>query len=327
MEMKPSRQHFRQYYYEIRDSPLGAGAYGEVYLGVSKDKANALLAQSGKMSRTELHNALRAGLVAIKIPSVFLRHAEDTENMPDLLTEIHMMRNLLTIPHPRIIPHLGGYAQGSVQWLVTPYVTGGSLEDLAEKYSHAISLSFIWHLAAQVAEGLLFLQFGIGADGALTPLPGWPGISHGDIHAGNVLMRPSTGRFPDAVLADFGCGDYTLPGDSECDGNLRDRIVDINRLGEMLETFLDLAVSDDDPLVKIDLLMQWITRLATLPKDVEFGRRPTKLQIYCLLKDLVTVASRECETHYQPMPSDVLADIASSKVSDAELDSVFATCS
>lgn len=310
MAVNPSRQHYQKYYYEIKH--LGSGAFGDVYLAIDRQIADGLQAQSETMDRAELYNAMKAQLVAIKVSTRGrFRYVVETTGLSE---EIHIITNVIPTGHSRIIEALDSCVSGDVRWLAMPYVTGGNLCDFADAFPDAMSLAFLWHVAYQTAEGLMFLYFGTGATSDTVEHGDWQCVSHGDLHSGNLFLRPSSTGYPDVVLADFGLAKYFHLQDETMPGHLED---DLGTLAGSLRELLE-PVARSEPMTEPDVLLQWIGRL-----EIPVEEDATKNQLHCLLRDFVTVAGAECRRLYQSMPESALAALASSKVSDTELDAVF----
>lgn len=149
--MEDSSKHFLLTHnqYEL----LGEGAYGKVYLAVKKsvDKQQA---DAGKNADSHAPRCTISHDVRV-VKHCKLDTVQDGETV-DLQKEIATLRTLCAWNiHPGILPLLDYHIDGPVQWLTTPFVTGGTLFQLGETYPEAITTAFVAHVAENVASALI----------------------------------------------------------------------------------------------------------------------------------------------------------------------------
>ncbi|KAI7153365.1 hypothetical protein KC349_g8406 [Hortaea werneckii] len=202
-----SRIHFNKTHYETRK--LGAGAFADVYLAIPKSTANKIrLGEKGNNPAT-MCDSLRRHLVAVKFSQSHELCAIRAEEQ--LRNEIHALTQVLPEKHERIVEVLECRSTLSTKWLTTPFFSGGDVETFASLHPDCLATAFTCHIAVQMVEALAFLASGATNDNGMVVRDNWPCTVHGDIHLGNMLLRPATNgtggfsNFPDVVLADFGC--------------------------------------------------------------------------------------------------------------------------
>lgn len=323
-----SREHFKQTHYEVGE--LGEGGSGDVYLAINKKTADRLYTRLRRTDTATFYNGLRAHLVAVKFARAEGRPARVAQlAIRSLKEEIKILTGDNAAIHARITKAVSYHDRGSILWLAMPYFPGGDLNGFQKDFGDRISLCFVWHVGLQVAEALCFLIFGTAKPKNTDGRRAWSRISHGDIHAGNVFLTfnktvDSLGNYPDMVLADFGAG-HRFP-------TSRERVVehdlaharDITDLGmlvcEVLETFRCFQKCVDDKL-----LLGWIRTLCNNSLGDDTARLEEEGVEYLrgILSGFMDVADGERRRLYQPLPTDVAADIGNSKISDAELDMIF----
>jgi serine/threonine protein kinase len=129
----------------------------------------------------------------------------------------------------------------SIDWLATstlPFCC--DLRSLA-KNADSMPEEFVWHLYKQLHQALDFLHYVCK-----------PSITHGDVHAGNVIIgysSPYEQRLPHVKLIDFGCATAI-----NCDGeNAHLRSIDLRGMLNILASFTFDAWWDDEyPQFKAD---------------------------------------------------------------------------
>ncbi|KAI9659599.1 MAG: hypothetical protein M1831_003680 [Alyxoria varia] len=91
--------------------------------------------------------------------------------------------------------------------LYTRYCDRGTLQSLIDAYNarrRAIPELFVWHVCDNIGKALAFLHFGV-IETTSTPVhPLFSYIVHGDLKPANIFLRSHAGRYPVAVLGDFG---------------------------------------------------------------------------------------------------------------------------
>ncbi|KAL9002587.1 MAG: hypothetical protein Q9188_004498 [Gyalolechia gomerana] len=90
------------------------------------------------------------------------------------------------------------------------YCSAGDLQDLVDAYTSRrlrIPEAFIWHAYVQLADAFAYIHTGYDRLAhSDRPPRGFQPIVHRDVKPPNVFLRPNgDNRYPDLVLADFGC--------------------------------------------------------------------------------------------------------------------------
>ncbi|TKA23402.1 hypothetical protein B0A50_07278 [Salinomyces thailandicus] len=301
-----SRTVFNETHYEVKK--LGEGAYADVYLSISRSDANRIRAKYEKTDRPQMYKALRQQLVAVKIAKLIW----DDDS---LATEIHVLTNLLPGKHERIIDAVGSMSERPVQWLKTPYISGGDLHGFSERCPNGVTESFMYHVACQGAEALAFLLSGATQANNMTPMQSWSCVSHGDIHPGNWFLRlaGTFGNFPDVVLADFGRAEFGMSEERAISRSMRDAddVAECILLVTKRAATLDRATCE---------------RLRDLWKPVravDQAHAVNRMGLLAAYKKVMTSADRVRRSRYQALPEGLLALLRLNKVSESELDDAF----
>ncbi|KAI4187265.1 MAG: hypothetical protein LQ348_004121, partial [Seirophora lacunosa] len=159
-----------------------------------------------------LHDPPRT-LLAVKTlkctsrPLSLIRTANHPKGKP---FEAYILQDLLP-PHTNIIRFHDYTSNALTTKFYTEYCPLGDLQDVLDSYfkrDAKVPEPFLWHTFLQLARALHHLH-----TAARDPRSGAPiTILHRDIKPANVLLRPSSSssptnrnRYPDVVLADFGC--------------------------------------------------------------------------------------------------------------------------
>ena len=192
-----SREHFNLTYKEIKF--LGAGDNGNAYAAIAKSSLAKIRVKHHDNFSPDFFDDVRACMVVVKF-------AKDDNLEGDLTNEIEFLTQHFTPTSGRLSHAIDAHLDGDCQWLAMPFCAGGDLSNLLDDLPTAISMSFRWHIAAQLAEALLFMYFGVNdANTAPATPPAWAHhVIHGDLFAGNTLLVPRSIGFPDLVVADFG---------------------------------------------------------------------------------------------------------------------------
>ncbi|KAK3647762.1 hypothetical protein LTR56_000713 [Elasticomyces elasticus] len=213
--MYHSRTHFRQTHVEMQQ--LDDGAFGVVYL--AKKKTTDIPQTTDAPNATQ--NA--SNVVAVKYYKPNVNQGPDVTPESGLRAEIRIMKQLQQAhQHQGILPLIDSHVAGPIQWLTTPYMAGGCLEDFMMTYPSDITIPFIWHVLYSVTEGLLYMYFGIRSvdpTETTTADPSHMPTVHADFHSANLFVGPACPRhqfsnFPAIVIADFGWSRSYPPGDS-----------------------------------------------------------------------------------------------------------------
>ncbi|KAI7231349.1 hypothetical protein KC330_g6487 [Hortaea werneckii] len=295
-----SRIHFNKTHYETRK--LGAGAFPDVYLAIPKSTANKIrLREKGNNPATMAEEQLR--------------------------NEIHVLTQVLPEKHERIVEILDSRSTSSTKWLTTPFFSGGDVETFASLHPDCLTIAFTCHIAVQMVEALAFLVSDATNDNGMVVRNDWPCTVHGDVHQGNMLLRPATdgaggfSNFPDVVLADFGCAKQDrLTGSKltdSVDEYLPGAVFDSWRLAAALRMLRGQSVAHDEaggvyPITKRLSGVQY-----SGPARVN---RQSLLAVYCAA---IAMAEEKRQGCLVPLPSDVAASIAFDDVSDGDLEMMF----
>ncbi|RMZ54228.1 hypothetical protein APUTEX25_000579 [Auxenochlorella protothecoides] len=112
----------------------------------------------------------------------------DLENMNCSLDEIvREAQTMRSLNHPNLLPLLASFVHKDNLWMVMPYVSGGSVQNIMRfAYSDGLEEGVIATIMRDVLRGLDYLHS--------------HGIIHRDVKAGNILLT-SSGQ---VLLADFG---------------------------------------------------------------------------------------------------------------------------
>ena len=346
---KASEEHFCKTHYKVKH--LGSGDNGDTYAAISKADANAISRRHSCKNTPAYYDELRAKLLAVKF-------YKDDNLEGDLENEIMFLSQSLPCAHERMTPAKGSHLDGKSQWLALPFCSGGDLQSFLEKFPQAASsVSFQWHVAYQLAESLLFLLYGVKNVDIMESTPDWPSLSHCDIFAGNILLKPapadSKTGFPDIIIADFGRAaelDSHLqydPGNDneEWRNNFEDRqCEDIRSIARVLghlqdaevyaKLTCDHCIDYPCPNCKNDKCTTCIKAhgersrlgpgtwlLAEWKASLaDFGKAETIGDGFSWLRSLMETAKENCRTHWEPMPAEALAALKAEKVSNKELD-------
>ncbi|KAI7367561.1 hypothetical protein KC354_g3330 [Hortaea werneckii] len=318
-----SRIHFNKTHYTTKK--LGAGAFADVYLAIPKSTANNIRLRGKGKNPATMYDSLRRHLVAVKFSQSQELCANRAEEQ--LRNEIHVLTQVLPEKHERIVEVLECRSTSSTKWLTTPFFSGGDVETLASLHPDCLTTSFICHIALQMVEALAFLVSGATNDNGMVVRDDWPCTVHGDVHLGNMLLRPATdgtkgfSNFPDVVLADFGCAKQDhLTGsrltDSE-DEYLPGAVFDSWRLAATLRMLCGQSLAHDEagsvyPITK---------RLS----GVQYSgpARVNRQGLLAVYRAAIAMAEEKRQGCLVPLPSDVTASIASNDVSDGDLEMMF----
>lgn len=305
-----SRQDFRRFYHEVKY--LGSGDNGNTFAAISKQNADQIAVKHGYRKTQAYFNELRDYLVAVK-------YCKDAFDENDLENEIMFLTKTMPIDHPCYTACVRACVDDglNVQWLALPFCSGGDLGSFLGKFPHAISLSFRWHVAHQLASALLFLLYGITDPSQTQPAPHWPHVSHSDIFLSNLLLAPNGrfGDFPDVIVADFGrATEYESEND---DGYLGSQVFDIQSLGTVIDDMKETIISKGARSFHAGgevVLEDCMNRLAQL------GHLTDSQEAIALLQDVKAVAGVQRARYYLGMPADALAYLHAVKVSNEQLD-------
>ncbi|KAK4565669.1 hypothetical protein LTR86_003517 [Recurvomyces mirabilis] len=192
----PSMEHFKQKYVLIHR--LGAGDNGETYAAITKGHANRILSLKRLGHPIDLETK---DVVVVKFYK-----PDNLEG--DLTNEITFMNESMGDTHNLITHAVDSHHDGAIQWLALPYCNGGTLVSFQKKYPEAITTAFIWHVGLQLMRAACYLHFGTHDLNKMERVHSWPQIYHADIYGCNILLKagpdPTSGEFPDVVIADFG---------------------------------------------------------------------------------------------------------------------------
>lgn len=315
-----SREHCGQSYYEV--SYISSGDNGDTYCAISKKVANQIAAKHLWQKTQAYHDELRKNLVAVK-------YCKDAFEENDLGNEIMLLTQDLPAKHsgwtPCVDSHLDDVA--GIQWLALPFYRGGDLAGFMQKFPHAISRAFRWHVACQLAKAMLTFLYGVEDRSQTQPQPGWPRVSHSDVFTGNILLQAQSngGELPDVVIADFGrarafdlsCLDVC----STCSLTyLESQAMDVSSIVIVLDdlksasvnegTFCECSKCMDDEVIMEDL----VRRLAS------FGPLIDTADCIAMLQEVVALADVELKKNQRRMPADALVHLRSVKISNEKLE-------
>ncbi|GAB1731277.1 hypothetical protein NU195Hw_g4246t1 [Hortaea werneckii] len=318
-----SQIHFSKTHYEVRK--LGAGAFADVYVAIPKSTADKIRLRKKSTNPTTVYDSLRRHLVAVKFSQPQECYANRAEEQ--LRNEIHVLTQVLPEKHERIVEVLGSHSTSSIKWLTTPYLSGGDVETFASLHPDCLTTAFICHIAIQMVEALAFLVSGATNDNGMVVRDDWPCTVHGDIHLGNMLLRPATdgtggfSNFPDVVLADFGCAKHDqLTGSKLTDSNdeyLPAAVFDSWRLASALLLLRGQSLAHDEAEGVYPVTKQLSGVQYSGPARVN---RQGLLTVYRVAISMAKDRRQECLIS---LPSEVAASIAFNDVSDGDLEMMF----
>ncbi|TKA76789.1 hypothetical protein B0A55_05849 [Friedmanniomyces simplex] len=314
--MEDSRLHFRLNHDEFK--LLGEGWSGVAYLAVKK--TNADIPQS---PTTEAPNLPATHPVVPTDPRVVKYYKADMgPDGTDLQKEIDILKTLCAgHSHPGIVSLLDFHIDGPVQWMTTPFMSGGTLYQFSQRYPEAITVPFVWHVAHSVASALLYVFFDITSRGPTEDTRAephyWPlcnTLSHGDLHSGNILLGPALpehlfSNFPALLLSDFGDGDFWPHAEGAPPREyLLKQAQDLFFFGGvMLPDLAEIAQytrGTQDPG-----LADWTHKLKSMEQNPD-KHWLTSDSLRELLLDFHATAARQWEKDVQPMPDYVKDAIA-----------------
>ena len=316
------RDLFEGFNYIVKE--LGSGFYATVYLSIPRDPANTIIAEYGSgtpsakrkaRARSQLQNAAEA----IKIH----KGRDRPENTDALSKEIRILRYLKACGHRNIVSILE--VDEEVKWYTMPVYPGGSLEQLVKELwkpdPPKLPVALAWHIALGLTTALLFLHFGVDAEG--TKQKNWPLLAHNDVHWGNFLFHMPSGEerhgnYPDIALIDFGkVGCFREEDDGSTVAEravlLQNQIKDIQNLVMYLQ-YLANRIDDAG-------FAQAIERLGEI-EHAEKGddkNRPMRTK----LMQFVSLARRSRDELYRDLSAGLEAYFKKPIVSDEELENVF----
>ena len=321
--VNPSQAHYRQQNITVKF--LGAGDNGDVYAAIPKADANLLIAEHcGSMQA--LYDKVRSNLQAVKF-------YKESNLEGDLSNEINFLTQAVTAQHPRLTPALDSHLDGAVQWLASPFCSGGNLQSFMEKHAGSLPTSFIWHTGAHLAEGVCFLLE-------------HSGVVHQDIFAGNTLLQPPTdaasafGNYPDLRIADFGRAKKVADSAPLAIHMhlMQAQLVDIAQIGRTLlymrrmmrrgrltspnhircpVCFMSCREACHECCTDAkseNVLGLWLERFMVVTTTVD-----NLAQGLTFLKRFAAAARQQRAECYQPLPDQVVADLAAVNISNEEV--------
>ncbi|KAI7215719.1 hypothetical protein KC333_g5264 [Hortaea werneckii] len=318
-----SRIHFNKTHYTARK--LGAGAFADVYLAIPKSTANKIRLREKGNNPATIYDSLRRHLVAVKFSQRQEFYANRAEEQ--LRNEIHVLTQVLPEKHERIVEVLGSHSTPSIKWLTTPFLSGGDVETFASLHPDCLTTAFISHIAVQMVEALAFLVSGATNDNGMVVRGDWPCTVHGDIHLGNMLLRPATdgsggfSNFPDVVLADFGCAKQDQLTGSKLtnseDEYLPGAVFDSWRLAAALRMLCGQSLAHDEA--------GGVYPITKKLSGVQYSgpARVSRQGLLAVYRVAISMAEEERQGCLVPLPSDVACSIAFNDVSDGDLEMMF----
>jgi len=310
-----SRVHLRESYHVL--DHLGSGCHGDTYVACSKLKTVYLINKHG-LGTDAFYNALRENLVVAKF-------AKDNDSCRDAFKdEIKIMTQTMPASHPNVIRCLDFHADDKINWLVLPLCTEGSLNQFQR--DHDYSVAFIWHCGLQVAKSILFLHFGIRSTADMTPVKGWPSISHNDIFLGNVFVQGiGPYHLPNIVLTDFGAAEQ-LAGDKTSRvaraQHLQGRIDDFRAIGDIMAVLLEEF--EERQSEELDRCTEWVYRFASF--DVVGDESAYQTAALTFLSSFVRAAEYELAQSYGNAPVQPADEIGVANTSNEALDYALGLC-
>ncbi|KAK4611742.1 hypothetical protein CLAFUW4_13396 [Fulvia fulva] len=170
---------------------LGNGIDAAVYAIIPRDFADSFVAGLTDATPKDVAlDVLRKAVIAVKVANGPLTGPGNAKAAME--TEI---RALKALGNGRMLD----CDEGGGTWCTMLMITGGTLQQfygwLCRQVTHKPMLMpkcLVYHLLTSLAEALLALHA--------------KGITHGDLHPGNIMLRPkpSSDCYPDVVIVDFG---------------------------------------------------------------------------------------------------------------------------
>ncbi|RMZ03393.1 hypothetical protein D0862_05685 [Hortaea werneckii] len=244
-----------------------------------------------------------------------------------LRNEIYVLTQVLPEKHERIVEVLGFHSTSSIKWLTTRFISGGDVETFASMHPDCLTTAFICHIAVQMVEALAFLVSGATNDNGMIVRDDWPCTVHGDIHLGNMLLRPATdgtggfSNFPDVVLADFGCAKQDqLTGSKLADSKdeyLPGAVFDSWRLAAELVMLCENSLAHDEA--------GGVFPITEKLSGVQYSgpARVNRQGLLAVHRAVISMAKEKRQGCLVPLPSEVAASIAFNDVSDGDLEMMF----
>ena len=163
----------------MKGEPIGAGAFGTVYLGMDNETGELMAVKQVSLAAVDSAAESTGGdpaRGAVAVAQRLKKHVQDLEE------EVHLLQEL---QHPNIVRYLGTEKIDDALNIFLEYVPGGSIASLLARFG-SFKESVIKVYAKQILTGLEYLHS--------------HGIIHRDIKGANILVD-NTGL---VKLADFG---------------------------------------------------------------------------------------------------------------------------
>ncbi|KAK4897376.1 Serine/threonine-protein kinase Nek9 [Elasticomyces elasticus] len=256
----PSKADFEEGYIPI--ALLGDGTYGEAFSALKKDIADVVIS---KLLDGEKPDLPHSKVVVVK----FAKPDDSGKLSAHLSSEIRTMKFVMkNMSHKLLNYLLDAQSSGEIQWLVTPFCSGGDLDRFTAAYPDILTAPFIWHSGMQLMQALVYFHYGIKDFTSYNhAVPNsWPSLIHNDVALRNLFIRPqkSANDFPDIILADFGISKHALwTADLKTlDKNqLEDYREAIDVINELRKRSKGRAIDHD--------LTTWVGRLSKMKKGSE----------------------------------------------------------
>ncbi|KAK5133884.1 hypothetical protein LTR08_007113 [Meristemomyces frigidus] len=302
---------------------LGAGDNGDIHASILRSDVDQTTAKHDRRTAA-FYKELRAKVVAVKF-------VKPSTAEGDLENEITFLTQCLTTRSVRVVHCINSVLNDNVQWLTTPYCSGGDLQSFINDHGASLNTSFIWHAGLELCEALSFLLYGVTKE-TQTHKSNRPKIFHGDIFTGNILLRPSTNgfkTFPDLVVADFGRATQLVIRDAisltaKTHHRLYhalEQVQDLATVGQILTGMQNMMLAAPDALPPDEFLKEWIAELQDFEGD-EAGLRSVVAQVargLPFIRKFMLAARREREATYQPLGLAGMTAVNAVNITDADL--------
>lgn len=142
---------------------------------------------------------LRERMCAIKVPN----DDDSVEYMKDECLTVSLFPTNKRFV--KVLHAVGESKKPEQPYIVMEYISGTSLAELEES-GQEITAGFVWHFAAQLAEAILWLRYGVTPERS-NDRPKLKDGCHADLHSNNIMLddrNREVPAFPNVVVIDYG---------------------------------------------------------------------------------------------------------------------------